>query len=168
MGNSLAKKSMSFQIIWQSISILVISLIIGLFVNYIRPDGIPLNGNRTSESQMVLPNGKSLVISIDDAKKYFESASAVFLDARSAKDYNNGHIKGAINLPWHEFDMYFDKVVPNLSEDKVIIAYCDGMACSLSKDLALALFDLGFSKVYVLVNGWTIWKSSGLPTEKDM
>ncbi len=160
------EKQTGFQIAWQSGVILAISVIIAFFTNHIRPDGIPLKGKWSPESRISLPNGKSLVISVEDAKKYFESGKAVFLDARSERDYNNGHIKGAVNFPWHEFDQYFDKIVPDLSEDKVIIAYCDGMACTLSKDLALALFDLGFSNVYVLVNGWTIWKASGLPTEK--
>jgi rhodanese-related sulfurtransferase len=33
----------------------------------------------------------------------------------------------------------------------------------LSHDLALFLKDLGFTRVKVLVNGWTLWKEKNLP-----
>ena len=33
------------------------------------------------------------------------------------------------------------------------------------RDLALILDNLGFSKVRILVNGWTVWQNGGLPVE---
>jgi 3-mercaptopyruvate sulfurtransferase SseA len=47
----------------------------------------------------------------------------------------------------------------------LVITYCDGDSCNLSKDLALFMENLGFSKVLVLVNGWTLWQDAGLPIE---
>ena len=56
-------------------------------------------------------------------------------------------------------------VIADLANDAVIITYCDGDTCNLSKDLALFLENLGFSKVRILVNGWTVWHDAGLPVE---
>lgn len=54
-----------------------------------------------------------------------------------------------------------------MAYDAVIITYCDGDTCNLSKELALLLENLGFSKVRVLVNGWTVWQNAGLPVEAE-
>jgi 3-mercaptopyruvate sulfurtransferase SseA len=32
-------------------------------------------------------------------------------------------------------------------------------------ELALFLENLGFSKVRILVNGWSVWRNAGLPVE---
>jgi 3-mercaptopyruvate sulfurtransferase SseA len=53
----------------------------------------------------------------------------------------------------------------DMANDALVITYCDGDSCNLSKDLALFMENLGFSKVLVLVNGWTLWQDAGLPIE---
>jgi 3-mercaptopyruvate sulfurtransferase SseA len=47
-----------------------------------------------------------------------------------------------------------------------VIAYCDGVNCPLSAELARALEALGVPSVKVLVNGWSRWRDAGLPTER--
>jgi len=51
--------------------------------------------------------------------------------------------------------------------DAMVIAYCDGESCSLSKDLALYLFFRGYDNVRVLVNGWSRWLEAGLHVTED-
>ncbi len=105
------------------------------------------------------------MISLDDARELFFSHSAVFLDARPREFYELGHIAGARSLPYDEFDKLFPSVMKNVGTETIIVAYCDGEHCNLSKDLALALIHKGYSNVYVLPNGWTSWKEAGLPIE---
>jgi 3-mercaptopyruvate sulfurtransferase SseA len=45
------------------------------------------------------------------------------------------------------------------------MAYCDGVACSLSAELARAMEERGVPRVKVLVNGWSRWKEAGYPVE---
>ena len=56
-------------------------------------------------------------------------------------------------------------IIADMKNDAVIITYCDGESCNLSKDLALFLESLGFTNVRVLVNGWTVWRDAGLIVE---
>jgi 3-mercaptopyruvate sulfurtransferase SseA len=49
--------------------------------------------------------------------------------------------------------------------DSLIIAYCDGESCTLSKELAFELAARGYSHVRVLVNGWSVWQDANLPVE---
>jgi rhodanese-related sulfurtransferase len=147
----------------QAAALVLMSAIISIGVNNLRPDGIPLIGDWSPKGRMITKSGESLIVPFEQAKTLFESQEAVFLDARPADEYAAGHIQGALNLPWQDFDNHFERIWPHLSENKTFIAYCDGESCSLSKDLASALRDMGFSDVRVLVNGWSVWKNSGLP-----
>jgi len=113
---------------------------------------------------MVTEDGDTMAIPLEDAATLFETDGAVFIDARTPAEYDQGHIQGAVNLPWHAVDDYFETVIMTLDPEAMFITYCDGETCSLSHDLALFLKNLGFTRVKVLVNGWTLWKENQLPT----
>ena len=147
----------------QTIFIILISVAIGSAVNLIRPDGIPFVGTWSMADKLATENGDTMAIPLEDAAALFAENAAVFLDARTPAEYDQGHIQGAVNLPWHEVDNYFETVIMTLDPESMVITYCDGEACSLSHDLALFLKDLGFARVKVLVNGWTLWKEHDLP-----
>ena len=87
------------------------------------------------------------------------------MDARPLEEFTKGHILGAISLPWHEAEQRVMDATADMANDAVIITYCDGDTCDLSKDLALFLENLGFTNVRLLVNGWTVWHEAGLPVE---
>jgi 3-mercaptopyruvate sulfurtransferase SseA len=59
-------------------------------------------------------------ISLADAKKDFDSGSAIFVDTRAEAAYKNEHIKGSINIPADAVETRY-KEIPT---DKKIIAYC--------------------------------------------
>jgi rhodanese-related sulfurtransferase len=148
----------------QTISILLIAVALGAAVNLIRPDGIPFVDSWSMTDKLVTEDGYTLAIPLEDAATLFAENAAVFLDARTPAEYDQGHIQGALNLPWHDVDNYFETVIMTLDPEATVITYCDGETCPLSHDLALFLKDQGFTRVKVLVNGWTLWKEHRLPT----
>jgi rhodanese-related sulfurtransferase len=99
---------------------------------------------------------------MDEAARLFSSGQAVFVDARSAQDYAQGHIEGAVSIPVFAFVQMFPRTRAQL-EGKTIITYCDGEGCTLSQDLADQLKASGLANVFVLKNGWSLWKDAGLP-----
>jgi rhodanese-related sulfurtransferase len=147
----------------QAVFILLISAALGTAVNLIRPDSIPFVDAWSMADKLVTDDGDTLAIPLEDAANLFAENAAVFLDARTPAEYDQGHIQGAVNLPWHDVDNYFETVIMTLDPEATVITYCDGETCSLSHDLALFLKDLGFTRVKVLVNGWTLWKEHDLP-----
>ena len=151
---------------WETMAMVLLAVVLGLLVNQLRPGRLPLVGDWSPEAQLTLESGKSLVISLDEARDSFFSEKAVFLDARSPELYKLGHITGARNLPWNAVDENFDAVMADIHQDALLIAYCDGESCSESKDLALDLFYRGYENVRVLVNGWSLWKEYQLPMDK--
>lgn len=151
--------------LFQGGTILAIAAIAALAVNALQPNGIPLVPAPQPDHAVVLESGERIDISLEAARQAWEAGDVQFLDARPASQFAEGHLPGAFSLPWQSFDQHADRVLPKLREDALLITYCDGVHCSLSKDLARVLVDFGFPQVRVLVNGWTVWRDSGLPTE---
>ena len=64
---------------------------------------------------------KNYMISPENANELIGDDSIVFLSIRSGDDFAEGHIEGAINIPWgNEMHKDFDV----LAMDKTIIVYC--------------------------------------------
>ncbi len=154
-----------FKVIWQAGSILIVAAVVGLAVNQVRPGKLALVANWSPEARLQMDSGDTLAIGPDEAEALFITQSAVFLDARARDIFEEGHIQGALSLPVEEIEKNFDAMSASLPPEATIVAYCDGEGCALSKDLALALLDRGYTNVRVLVKGWTVWQQRNLPME---
>lgn len=153
---------------WQMGAIVILGSILGLSCNHVRTNCLPLVGDWSPEARLVTESGDSLVISFQDAEAMYFANSAIFLDARPPDLYEEGHIAGALNLPWDEFDTRFQEILQNYSPETNFITYCDGEGCGLSRELAQAMSALGYSNVKVLVNGWTLWQNHNLPVDRGI
>jgi rhodanese-related sulfurtransferase len=148
---------------WQIPALLILSTAAALAVNAVRTDRLPLIGDFSVAARVTTATGERMDISLEEAEKLFFTQAAVFIDARPAEDYAQGHIQAARSLPWQEMDLNFMTVTADIDLSAPIVTYCDGETCELSHDLALFLRDAGFANTRVLVNGWTIWQQAGLP-----
>jgi rhodanese-related sulfurtransferase len=153
--------------LWQGGVIVLVAIAVGLLVNQVRPARLALVADWSPKAQLTIGAGISLEVPLEDAEALFFARMALFLDARSPELYAEGHIQGAVNLPWDAFESTFPQVMVGIPHDTTIVTYCDGETCGLSKDLALALLQEGYFNVRVLVNGWTLWQQSNLPVENS-
>jgi rhodanese-related sulfurtransferase len=149
----------------QAAIIVLVSVVLSLAVNQLRPNGLPLIGNWSPEARLASASGEGLIISLEDAKSLHDSGQALFLDARPQIWFETGHIKGARSLPTEQVATLASQVLTGVAKETPIITYCDGETCELSHDLALALLEQGFTNVRVLVNGWTLWMDADWPVE---
>jgi len=84
----------------------------------------------------------------------------VIIDSRpAARQYDPGHIPGAINIP----DSQFDKMVDRLPADKatLLLFYCGGLECMLSHNSAFKAEKLGYTNIKVYPAGSPDWKARG-------
>jgi rhodanese-related sulfurtransferase/uncharacterized membrane protein YphA (DoxX/SURF4 family) len=139
--------------------------VLGLAVNQARSDSIPLLGEWSPEARITLKFGKNILIPLAEAQNRFQAGSAVFVDVRPPEQYQEGHIRGAINLPMADFDRIADKMVVDYPEDTIFVTYCDGEDCALAAEVALKLKKIGFENVRVLHDGWNVWKNLHLPSQ---
>jgi rhodanese-related sulfurtransferase len=154
------------QAVWQVPLLMIMACLVALLTNHWRGAPLPLIGDWSVKARFTDNNGENLVIPLDEAKLLFQRNAAKFVDARSQSQYMDGHISGALSLPFQDATNAFTDVAAELKNKDIIITYCDGETCELSHDLALFLKDMGFGNVRTLVNGWTVWQETGLPTEK--
>ncbi|MDP3283567.1 MAG: rhodanese-like domain-containing protein, partial [Desulfobacterales bacterium] len=148
--------------------VLFIALIVsvaGFASNMLRSDKLPLFDDWSAKSNLVTSSGENLEISLADASKLFMEKRSVFIDARSKEEYEKGHIKGAISLPYKEADWKFVDAMAGVPEESAIITYCDGETCELSMELMVFLRNAGYKNIRVLSNGWSVWQQNGLPVE---
>jgi rhodanese-related sulfurtransferase len=84
------------------------------------------------------------------------------VDSRpTGRQYDPGHIPGAVSIP----DSAFDKSVDKLPADKAakLIFYCGGVDCMLSHDSARKAQALGYTNIVVYAEGMPDWKAKGGP-----
>jgi rhodanese-related sulfurtransferase len=102
-------------------------------------------------------------ITLEQAYRLY-NAGVLFIDARMEAEYNFGHIKGAINLPFKKIDEHISKI-GNLPKNTTLVTYCDGVGCDASIDLANRLVELGYTNVRIFYSGWNDWRDKNYPME---
>ncbi len=117
-----------------------------------------------AEAKKEQPN----MIGTPEAEKlYGDGSQAVFVDVRTTKAFQTGHIPGALNLPINSFK----KELTRLPKDKKIVLYESGNAtgdiCAFSRSAGRILLSQGFpyNDVSVYRDGLAGWRKAGLPVK---
>ncbi|WP_169735827.1 rhodanese-like domain-containing protein [Clostridium lundense] len=94
-------------------------------------------------------------VNIEQAKKIIdENKELIIFDMRTKEEYNSGHIKNAILIP-------YDKINENINfikqyKDRAVLVYCrSGMRSTIG---VKSLMDNGFSKIYHMYQGILMWR----------
>ena len=66
------------------------------------------------------PNPEVARMGLADARARFQQPGVVFLDTRSAQEFAESHIPGAVNIPLPEIPTRFNEI----PRDAEVIAYC--------------------------------------------
>lgn len=99
-------------------------------------------------------------ITAEEAHERMQSGDPVIiLDVRTAEEYAEKHIPGAILLPNEEIGTTPPSVLPE--RDAEILVYC--RSGNRSAQAAKKLVDMGYSKVFDFggINGWTYETETG-------
>ena len=159
--------------LWKEISLLLgVAIALAISVNYFSPAGIAWIGQWDTSRGVITARAKNNVVAdkleIEDvttAKHIFDSGNALFVDARSRDNYDDGHIPGAVSMPVGEFDRLIDSFMDQHPVDQTIVTYCSGRTCEDSHNLAQLLLDFGYTDVKVFIDGFPGWEAEGHPIE---
>jgi rhodanese-related sulfurtransferase len=157
--------------------IMVVATLLGIVFNTVRPNGVALiqSGAPVETAQhvdhtdsMATDTTSTLAagaISLAEMKRLFDEGSVIILDARDAAEYEQGHIPGAINIPYDRIPEYFDVLQSQVPTDAHVVVYCRSLTCDFSDQLATELKILGYQNVSVFSGGWEQWTTAGYPIE---
>lgn len=152
----------------EAAGIVVLGAVLGLTANAISPRGIPLAGDFSRGAALANLNEKERAalpaeIGVAGVDSALAAADGLLLDARTAEDYEAGHIPGALNLPVEQFDAAYPALKDTLATASRLITYCDGGDCELSKQLGEVLKGQGFARVQLFAGGINAWLEAEKP-----
>ena len=107
-------------------------------------------------------------VSLEGLQNAIQSKSQILLiDGRSESAYHEGHILGAVNIPYIQRDYFFKQLLVDVTRETPIIVYCSGKNCNTSVKLAKFLSKkFGFIHVQVFKGGWEEWVKGKNPIQK--
>ena len=94
-------------------------------------------------------------ISIEELKNKIASQKYILVDVRTSEEYNNGHLKGSINIDY--FSDNFSEEISSLGLESPILVYC--RSGNRSGKAMNIMYDLGFKEVKNLIGGYKSWIS---------
>ncbi len=106
-------------------------------------------------------------ISLADFALAVREDRALVLDARSAADYGEARVPGALSWPAGYFEGSYLRHAAALSADpaRPIIVYCADGGCGASQLVLRELRRAGYARAVVYPGGWAGWLEAGLPVE---
>ncbi len=93
--------------------------------------------------------------------------NVTIVDVRDAKSFAEGHIPGAINIPWEKHESFdgAETEFPELRKDGYNIVYCYEALCNLAQKAARKFASRGYP-VKEMAGGFEEWKKGKYPIQK--
>ena len=111
-------------------------------------------------------------ISAQDVKERLDSGDVdLVIDVREPKEWEGGHVPGAINVPRGMLELRADPDSPatdpalSANRDARVVVYCLKAPGARSVLAAQTLGTMGYSNVAAMRGGFEEWRAEGLPAE---
>jgi rhodanese-related sulfurtransferase len=112
--------------------------------------------------QTRIDTNRATNVGVKEFEKLRSDSTAVVLDVRTPKEYESGHMPGAINIDANSPD--FERKVKALDPNKVYLVHCAaGVRSAKACD---KLSKLNFTHLYNLEGGMRAWEKAGNKSEK--
>ena len=103
------------------------------------------------------------LVNVQEAKALFDKG-AIFIDARSDKNWGAGRVPDAVHLDVKR-DFTEAALLEELTKSDPVVMYCNGENCLRSTKANEQAFTWGFTKVYYFRTGFPSWKAAGYAVE---
>jgi len=156
------------KIVLQLLAIGVLGSAVGLGANALSPRPAPL-GEAVRPASETTPGACAVEqataggvprISAEQAAPLCANCTAAFVDARTAEQYQAGHVSGALHLPPGDIP---PATLEALKKYPTTVVYDDDASCILAEAVAMGLREMGVKDVRVLTGAWPAWIEAGAP-----
>ncbi len=136
--------------------IISVSLLCGIIFNLVNPNGVNVLPGSLTEEPI---SSVSLSMAIEKHKQ----GKSLFVDARPVSFYEQGHIKGAVNVPSAIFDLIYMMELSDTEKQKDIIVYGRTLSSLYDLEAAKKLVLRGHKNTMILDGGFSAWEKKGFP-----
>jgi rhodanese-related sulfurtransferase len=114
-----------------------------------------LTGVFSCQNQANTSNTKAIntSITVEEFEKKLSDGNAQLIDVRTPEEYNQGHLKGALNYNINSSE--FENQLSKLDKNKPVLVYC--LSGGRSGSAAEMMADKGFTEVYNMQGGIMKW-----------
>jgi rhodanese-related sulfurtransferase len=115
-----------------------------------------------------IAEGAPQQVDIAAAKSLFDEG-VVFVDARKASSFEDGHIPGAHNLSISGGEFSEDNLLKLAGKNQKVVFYCDcpNQYCNISPLAANQAAKMGYQNIYFLKAAITGWSEAGYDVKKE-
>lgn len=85
----------------------------------------------------------------------------VLIDARTAQEYQEAHIRTAISIPLSALEK--DAALLTAPKNARLLFYCNGVKCGKSGKSALIAKSQGYTNISIYADGMPVWEEKGYP-----
>lgn len=142
-------------------TILLISGVVAVVANSVHPRRIPWVQDWSVHVEAKAAKQKIKVIPLSVALKKFQALEVVFVDARPADEFAQGHIPGAVSIPFQSLEDQFPAIGDLIDSGEELVVYCKNRDCDDSLMLAIELQSMGCSNLILYVDGFELWEKHG-------
>ena len=148
--------------LFQMAAVAFVSLILGMIVNQLNPDGIPA---RLLLGVSLFPDQDfNVKIEADSAFVLLFQENIQFIDIRPSESYEQEHLPDALSFP---FQKYFRQQIQLPDAEKTVVLYGE-KEDSLKVRLCMEFLQKKYENTLMLKDGLLGWLEYGFPTEGDM
>lgn len=126
------------------------------------PLAVPAAPGATAAALPEIPAvGRPVKIETGAVAQLVAAAAALVIDAREDWEYAEGHIPGAISMPYDQAVTDAALLESLSTAGRPIVVYCGGGTCEISLSLAWELIGAGHERVAVYMGGFPEWRDLG-------
>jgi rhodanese-related sulfurtransferase len=126
------------------------------------PEVLPKLRRHTGPAPSTVNSAGFKNLTVDEFAQMTADKANIILDVRTAREFESGHLSGALNLDVTAPD--FAEKAAALDKSKTYLVHC--AAGGRSVKACETLGRLGFSQLYNLPGGFRAWAKAGKPVEK--
>jgi rhodanese-related sulfurtransferase len=97
-------------------------------------------------------------LGVPEMENALRDQKTVIVDARYPRDYQSGHLPGAINVPVFTTQAERRKLLGSVPKDARVVVYCQSEGCQFDEALGSALVAEGIENVALFPGGWAQWE----------
>jgi rhodanese-related sulfurtransferase len=102
-------------------------------------------------------SGPEMITQNELSRLIQDSGDFLLIDVRTEDEYDQGHLPGAIVIPYDEFDTRYNEIVEYIDREVILYCHVGGMGDHAGR----VLLKNGFTNVKNLEGGIAQWRNSG-------